>query len=103
MVLITWALFTKIFYPDQLKQFKNRLISKSNNRDLYRKSVLLNVLWFCLICVIFMLNMIPAILISKECHNNNICSLVLAFLFSDIYVFHYALRKFVYRDSYCKV
>ena len=53
MVLITWAIFTKIFYPEQLKQFRDRLITKVNNRELYRKSVLLNVIWFSIICVIF--------------------------------------------------
>ena len=101
MVLITWAIFTKIFYPEQLKQFRDRLLTKVNNRELYRKSVLLNVIWFSIICVIFMLNVIPAILISKECHNNSVCSLILAFLFSDIYVFHYAVQKFIFNIKKC--
>lgn len=103
MVLITWMLFTKIFYPHQINEFKKKLISNSNNKKEYSNLVLLNVLWFCIICVFLLLNVVPAILIANECSNGNILHLILGFLFSDIYIFHYALRKFVYRDNYCSV
>ena len=103
MVLVTLAIFSKIFYPDQLKQFKKQLINKSSNRDTYRKGVLLNIIWFSVILVLFLLNVVPGVLIASECSNGNICNIILGFLFSDIYVFHYVLRKFVYKDNYCKV
>jgi len=103
MVLVSFLLFTKIFNPNQINVFKKQLKNNSNDRVEYGNGVLLNVLWFSLVLIFLMLNVIPGVLIAKECSKGSILHILLGVLFSDIYVFHYALRKFVYRDNYCKV
>ena len=102
-MLISWMIFTKLFYPKQLKQFQEELQSKSNNRKEYSKSVTLNVLWFCILLIFIIFNVVPAVIISYECNKGSIFHLILAFLFSDVYVLHYTIRKFILRENYCNV
>ena len=102
-MLISWILFTKLFYPKQINDFSNSLKTKSNNREQYKKSVLKIVLWFCILAVFLLFNVVPAVLICNACDQSNIFKMILAVLFSDVYVFHYSIRKFVYRDNYCNI
>jgi len=98
-MLISFLLFTKLFYPEQLKSIK----SKIKNREEYSNSVLMNMVWFSILVVFLLLNVIPAVLIANVCSKGNILHIVLSFLFSDIYVCNYAIRKFIFEDNYCKV
>tara|TARA_Y100000022_G_C12965307_1_gene246596 strand:+ start:172 stop:474 length:303 start_codon:yes stop_codon:yes gene_type:complete len=100
-MLITFLIFTKLFYPNQLRLINEK--KKINNLVEYKNSVMLNVIWFCLLVVFLLLNIVPAVLIANECSKGNILNLVLSFLFSDIYIFNYAIRKFVFRDNYCTI
>lgn len=102
-MLISWMIFTKLFYPKQLKSFQNELQAKPNNREEYSNSVTLNVLWFSILLVFLIFNVVPAVIISYECNSGSIMHLILAFLFSDVYVLHYAFRRFVLRDNYCGI
>ncbi len=101
MVLVSWLIFNKLFYPQQLKQLTNELTKKNMNRKEYRDSVTLNTLWFSILCLFLLFNLAPAILIASNCHNNSPGHLITAFLFSDIYVFHYALQKFIFNVKKC--
>ena len=101
MVLVSWLIFNKLFCPEQLKKFSNQLKKENMNRKQYQHSVTLNTLWFCVLCLFLLFNLAPAILIASNCHNNSPIQLVLAFLFSDIYVFHYAIQKFIFNIKKC--
>ena len=100
-MLISFLLFTKLFYPSQLKQL--RLKNKINDRESYKNSVLLNVVWFSILVIFLLLNVVPAILIANSCSKGNIISIIVSFLFSDIYIFNYAVRKFIFEDNYCSI
>lgn len=102
-MLISFLLFTKLFYPNQLKRVGDSLKRPINNREDYKDSVILNVVWFSILVVFLLLNVVPAILIANVCSKGNLLNMVIAFLFSDIYVFNYAIRKFVYEDNYCSI
>lgn len=102
-MLISWMIFTKLFYPKQIKNFKNELSVNPNNREDYSKSVIKNILWFSILCIFIIMNVVPAIVISNECNKGNPWHLVLSFLFSDVYVLHYTVRKFIYKDNYCNI
>lgn len=101
MVLVSWLIFNKLFCPEQLKKFSNQLKKENMNRKQYQHSVTLNTLWFCVLCLFLLFNLAPAILIASNCHNNSPIQLILAFLFSDIYVFHYAIQKFIFNIKKC--
>ena len=101
MVLVSWLIFNKLFCPEQPKKFSNQLKKENMNRKQYQHSVTLNTLWFCVLCLFLLFNLAPAILIASNCHNNSPIQLVLAFLFSDIYVFHYAIQKFIFNIKKC--
>tara|TARA_B100000073_G_C23263084_1_gene383232 strand:+ start:152 stop:454 length:303 start_codon:yes stop_codon:yes gene_type:complete len=100
-MLISFLLFTKLFYPVQLKQL--RLKNKINNIEDYRSSVILNVVWFSILVVFLLLNVVPAVLIANVCSKGNILNIIVSFLFSDIYIFNYAIRKFIFEDNYCAI
>ena len=101
MVLVSWLIFNKLFYPEQLRKLSDELTKKNMNRKEYRHSVTLNTLWFCVLCLFLLFNLVPAILIASNCHNNSPTHLIIAFLFSDIYVFHYAIQKFIFNLKKC--
>lgn len=101
MVLVSWLIFNKLFCPEQLKKFSKQLTKENMNRKQYQHSVTLNTLWFCVLCLFLLFNLAPAILIASNCHNNSPTQMILAFLFSDIYVFHYAIQKFIFNIKKC--
>jgi len=103
MVLISLMIFSKLFYPKRLDELRSSLKTDGDNKGLYRQKVILSVLWFSVILLFLMFSVVPAILIASNCTKNNIGHLILAFLFSDIYVFHYSIRKFVFKDGYCNI
>mgnify|MGYP001313150155 CR=1 FL=1 len=98
-MLVSWLIFTRLFKPDQINKFKNE---RQDIKD-YKTKTIENIIWYSIILIFLLLNVVPAMLISFECNNRSPLHLILAFLFSDIYVLHYTLRKFVLRDNYCNI
>ena len=102
-MIVSFLIFTRIFNPNQIKVFQNERKNISKNEDEYKMKTISNILWYCILLLFLLFNVVPAVLIASNCANNNVLSLIVAFLFSDIYVFNYAIRKFIYRDGYCNV
>ena len=100
-MIVSLLIFTKLFYPHQLKEFKKSI--KLNNKETLKHKSMVGILWFSVVLLFLMFSVVPAMLIASNCSNNNIGHLILAFLFSDVYVFHYSIRKFVFRDGYCDI
>jgi hypothetical protein len=99
-MLVSWLIFTRLFKPDQIKKFK---AERKEIQEDYRHKTIENILWYCIILIFLLLNVVPAMLIASNCDGNNVVKLVLAFVFSDIYVFNYTIRKFIFKDGYCNV
>ena len=102
-MLISWILFTKLFYPNQLNSFSNSLKTSSSNNKEYKENTLKVALWFCILVIFLLFNVVPAVLICNACDKSNVFKLILAVLFSDVYVFHYSIRKFIFKDNYCNI
>jgi hypothetical protein len=99
-MLVSWLIFTKLFNPRQIKDFKNE---RMDNKKDYRQRTIENILWYCILLIFLLFNVVPAMLISTNCDGSNVFRNIIAFLFSDVYVFNYSIRKFIYRDGYCNV
>jgi len=99
-MLISWLLFTRLFKPNQIKQFKDERKELKND---YKQKTIENILWFCILVIFLMFNVVPAMLIATNCDGGNILRMIVAFLFSDVYVFNYSIRKFIFKDGYCNV
>lgn len=107
-MIVSWLIFNRIFNPNQIKVFKEERKFIMNNQNMenkvdYQHKTIENILWYCILLVFLMFNVIPAVLIASNCANNNYLHILCAFLFSDVYVFNYAIRKFIFRDGYCNV
>jgi hypothetical protein len=104
-MIVSWLIFSRIFNPNQIKVFKEerKLKNNTNNKVDYKHKTIENILWFCILLIFLLFNVVPAVLIASNCANNNYLHLIIAFLFSDVYVFNYAIRKFIFRDGYCNV
>lgn len=101
-MLVSLLLFVKIFFPDKVKKFTDNLKKDSKTLDDYKVSVGSSMVWFSLVVLFVLFNVVPAILIANSC-NGGLLHLIFSILFSDIYVFHYTLRKHVFKDGYCSV
>lgn len=104
-MIISWLIFNRIFNPNQIRVFKEERKLKNNiNKNIdYKHKTIENILWFCILLIFLLFNIVPAVLIASNCANNNYIHLILSFLFSDVYVFNYAIRKFIFKDGYCNV
>ena len=108
-MFVGYLLFLRMFQPKEIKAFRNSLMLKNSERPdypEYKDSVLRTVLNYCLIAIFILLTVVPAVLIAIGCNKGHqaVISGVFAFLFSDIYLFNYALRKFVLKErGYCSV
>ena len=107
-MIISWLIFNRVFNPNQIKAFKEERKMRLNDQNMnnkvdYRHKTVENVLWFCILLIFLMFNVVPAVLIASNCANNNYIHLILAFLFSDVYILNYAIRKFIFKDGYCNV
>jgi hypothetical protein len=98
-MLVSWLIFSRLFKPDKISKFKNE---RQDIKD-YKTKTIENIIWYSIILIFLLLNVVPAMLIASNCDGNNIVRLILAFIFSDIYVFNYTIRKFIFRDGYCNV
>ena len=104
-MIVSWLIFSRIFNPNQIKVFieERKFKNNNNNKIDYKHKTIENILWFCILLIFLLFNVVPAVLIASNCANNNYLHLIVAFLFSDVYVFNYAIRKFIFRDGYCNI
>jgi hypothetical protein len=108
-MFVGYLLFLRMFQPKEIKQFKNSLLLSNKekpNYSEYKDSVLRTILNYSIIAIFILLTVVPAVLIATGCNKGveALVSGIFAFLFSDIYLFNYAFRKFVLKESgYCKM
>jgi hypothetical protein len=105
-MFVGYLLFLRMFQPREVKSFRNSLLIKNSDYGEYKDSVLRTIINYSLVAVFVLLTVVPAVLIATGCNKGSqaVISGVFAFLFSDIYLFNYALRKFVLKEAgYCKV
>lgn len=104
-MIISILVISRLFNSKQIKYFKNERLMKNNknNKIDYKHKTIENILWYCILLLLLIFNVVPAVLVASNCANNNILNLIVAFIFSDIYIFNYAIRKFIFRDGYCNV
>lgn len=83
-----------------VKDAMNKETFKNKNNKMTKQDVF-NSIWYSLI--ILFLSAVPAILISQKCNpNNKIAYGILAFFFSDIYIFQWAIKKLLMKQpDYC--
>ena len=108
-MFVGYLLFLRMFQPKEIKQFRNSLLlsnKEKSNYPEYKDSVLRTILNYSIIAIFILLTVVPAVLIATGCNKGveALVSGIFAFLFSDIYLFNYAFRKFVLKESgYCKM
>lgn len=105
MVFVSYLLFLKVFKPNDITQIREATRLNDNTDSKYSDKVVKTFLSFSMICILVLLTVVPAVIIAVSCNQGTqaIISGITAFFFSDIYLFNYALRKFVYKESgYCK-
>jgi len=108
-MFVGYLLFLRMFQPREVRTFRNSLLIKNSERPdyaEYKDSVLRTIINYSLVAVFILLTVVPAVLIATGCNKGTqaVVSGVFAFLFSDIYLFNYALRKFVLKEAgYCAV
>jgi hypothetical protein len=92
--MLVLANVIKNIYNKNKENFKNK-----NNK----KSILKTVWKIFYTITLLILMWVPAILISQQCNpNNKVGYGILAFLFPDMYIFQWSLKKFVRKvDGYC--
>jgi hypothetical protein len=92
--MLVLANVIKNIYNKNKENFKNK-----NNK----KSILKTVWKIFYTITLLILMWVPAILISQQCNpNNKVGYGILAFLFPDMYIFQWSLKKFHRKvDGYC--
>ena len=108
MVLVGALLASKCSQSSKLEEFKSNMILDNNkqlSKEDYNKSVANSSISFCLLAIMILINVIPALLIANHCSKsglNKFLNMTIALLFSDIFICYYAVRKYVYKDpKYC--
>jgi hypothetical protein len=106
MVLVGYLAANKALNNRGIETFRDKLKfneSSKINYSEYYNSVLNSTIGYVCICIFILINVIPALLIALNCnHDYKILHLIVAFIFSDVYVFVYAVRRFIYNDKkYC--
>ena len=71
-MIISWLIFNRIFNPNQIKVFKEERRFIMNNQNMENKvdyqHKTENILWYCILLIFLMFNVIPAVLIASNCH-----------------------------------
>ena len=107
MVLVGGLIASKAFNNPSIERFQDSMkINRKNvTKSDYNKLVMDNSLNMVFLCVLIIVNIVPALLIAYHCSKTPFQkgkNMVLGLLFSDIYIFYYVLRKFYYKDKkYC--
>ena len=79
---------------------------KNNSEDEKGKSsTVISVLGWLFLLINIVLVVVPAILIARQCNPElKIRYSILAFFFADIYIFQWAVRKFIIHEpNYCEM
>ena len=90
----------KFVFNKQREDFKN------NSKDEKEKSsTVISVLGWLFLLINIVLVVVPAILIARQCNPElKIRYSILAFFFADIYIFQWAVRKFIIHEpNYCEM
>ena len=104
MVFVGYLLFLKLFKPNDIKEIVDNIKLTTKSSESYGSKVMKSFVSFAFICILVLLTVVPAVIIAVSCNKGTqaILSGIVAFFFSDIYLFNYALRKFVYNEKgYC--
>lgn len=77
-MIVSWLIFNRIFNPNQIKVFQEERKMKNNINDKidYKHKTIENILWFCILLIFLMFNVVPAVLIASNCANNNIVQIL---------------------------
>ncbi len=96
MVLLT----TSILMSNNRKIINNVLNSNNVSATLNN-----NIYILTFISILLFFTTLPAVLVSINCNPNNKLGYgVLAFIFSDIYLIQWSIKKFIIKqDNYCKL
>ena len=88
----------KFVFNKQREGFKNNAEDKKG-----KSSVVISVLGWLFLLINIVLVVVPAILIARQCNPElKIRYSILAFFFADIYIFQWAVRKFIIHEpNYC--
>ena len=99
-MIVSWLILMRLFNPKQITYFKEEMKFKGGD---YKQKTIEHILWYCILVLFLMFSVVPAVLIASNCHKNNMLHIAIAFMFSDIYIFNYAVRKFIFKDGFCNV
>ena len=82
----------------------SKIIDNINNFNNNQKFVQNNVYIMFYVTLLLMVTALPAVLVAIDCNKNNkILYGILAFLFSDVYLLQWSIKKFILNKSnYCK-
>ena len=105
MVLVGALLASKFTQNSSVEHFKNSMLldeTKELQAADYNKAIFNSSLNFVLLCVIIFINIVPALLIAYHCSKTTgqkATQMTIALIFSDIYIFYYAIRKYYFKDE----
>lgn len=82
----------------------SKIIDNINNYNDNKKFLTNNVYLMFYITLLLIVTALPAVLVAIECNKDNkILYGILAFLFSDVYLLQWSIKKFILNKSnYCK-
>ena len=97
---MTLVISTLLNLTRNKQTFKNA--NNTNNEVVENVNAVLHSTVYMLL--ILVIGVVPAVLIATRCNpNNTIFYGIVAFLFADIYLFQWAIRKFVMKtEGYCE-
>lgn len=108
MVLVTAMIFSKKFLKNHIEDFREQFqVSPNVNESEFREKGHLTVSAFIFLLFIVVINVLPAVIISLHCASKDTGFTrylypVIAFLFSDVYMITFVVRKFLLKDnSFC--
>tara|TARA_B100000131_G_C17983453_1_gene559597 strand:+ start:315 stop:608 length:294 start_codon:yes stop_codon:yes gene_type:complete len=90
----------KFVFNKQREDFKN-----NSEDEKGKSSTVISVLGWLFLLINIVLVVVPAILIARQCNPElKIRYSILAFFFADIYIFQWAVRKFIIHEpNYCEM
>ena len=82
----------------------SKIIDNINNYNDNKKFITNNVYLMFYITLLLIVTALPAVLVAIECNKDNkILYGIMAFLFSDVYLLQWSIKKFILNKSnYCK-
>lgn len=107
MGLISYMLFSKEYFKDNIENFKEQFTINTNLNNInneYINKTNFTTGAFISILLITILNILPAMIISLHCAAKQTdftkyLHPIIAFFFSDVYLLVFVIRKFILKDS----